>query len=193
MSRKCAVFFLSVVFCMVLFTGFTSKQSPGSAALAQPTEAQGVLATYDVVLVKEFETPPNLPAPAESGDQLADKIVYQIKRYSQKQNLFSLIARDETQKPPAGKKTLVIQGEVREYSEPTIGGRIGRSFIPGGEFTGSAAFAAHYQFIDKDTGKVMFETDLRTTSTGRSDTVDYAMERNAEAAAKVVSKQKTGR
>ena len=71
-----------------------------------------------------------------------------------------------------------------------MGRRIGRSFIPGGEYTGTAYFAAHYQFVDKATGEVVYETDLRTSSSGSDDTVDYAMLRNAEAAAKVIYKLK---
>jgi hypothetical protein len=91
---------------------------------------------------------------------------------------------------PAGKKVLVIKGEVKEYSVQSVGRRIGRSFIPGGEFSGSAAFAAHYQFIDKASGKVIYETDLRTGSTGSNDSVEYAMDRNGEALAKLIMKYK---
>jgi hypothetical protein len=79
---------------------------------------------------------------------------------------------------------------VKEYARGSLRRQIGRSFIPGREFTGSSSFAARYQFIDKDTGKVIYETDLRTTSTGSEDTVEYAMDRNGEALAKVVTKFK---
>ena len=89
-----------------------------------------------------------------------------------------------------GKKVLVIKGEVKEYTRESVGRRIGRSFIPGGEFTGTAAFAAHYQFIDQASGKVIYETDLRTGATGANDTVEYAMDRNGEALAKVITKYK---
>ncbi len=85
---------------------------------------------------------------------------------------------------------LIIKGEVKEYTRPTVGRRIGRSFIPGGEFTGTATFAARYQFLDKETGKVIYETDLRTSSTGGNDTVEYAMDRNGEALAKLLTKAK---
>jgi hypothetical protein len=91
---------------------------------------------------------------------------------------------------PAGKKVLIIKGEVKEYTRESVGRRIGRSFIPGGEFTGTAAFAAHYQFIDKASGKVIHETDLRTGATGGNDTVEYAMDRNGEALAKLITKYK---
>jgi hypothetical protein len=59
-----------------------------------------------------------------------------------------------------------------------------------GGHLGSAYFAAHYKFIDKESGKVIYETDLRTSSIGDNDTVDYAMERNGEALAKTITKLK---
>ena len=90
----------------------------------------------------------------------------------------------------SGNKVLLIQGEVKEYNPPTVGRRIGRSFIPFGEHTGTAYFAAHYKFIDKESGNVIYETDLRTSSTGANDTVEYAMDRNGEALAKIITKSK---
>ena len=150
----------------------------------------GLFGDYDAVVVQGFEVPPNIPAPDRAGSDIADKVVYQLRRYSQKYSLFDMVVGEGTKTIPPGKKVLVIRGEVKEYTKPSVGRRIGRSFIPGGEWTGSAAFAAHYRFVDKASGKVIHETDLRTTSTGRHDTVDYAMERNAEAAAKVVYRYK---
>jgi hypothetical protein len=86
---------------------------------------------------------------------------------------------------------LLIQGEVKEYAPPSVGKRIGHSFIPEvGGHLGSASFAAHYKFIDKESGNVIYETDLRTSSTGANDTVEYAMDRNGEALAKYVVKLK---
>ena len=58
---------------------------------------------------------------------------------------------------------------------------------------GSAYFAAHYQFIDKATGKLVHDAFLKTSSTGDVDTVDYAMQRNAERAAKVIYTYKKGK
>jgi len=72
-----------------------------------------------------------------------------------------------------------------------VGRRIGRSFIPGvGGHLGSASFTAHYKFIDKESEKVIYETDLQTSSTGANDTVEYAMDRNGEALAKTITKMK---
>jgi hypothetical protein len=145
---------------------------------------------YNVVVVQAFKVPAGGPAPASSGAQTAEALVYQIGRYSQKYSLFDMVIKEGTTQVPAGKKVLLIKGEVKEYTRPTVGRRIGRSFVPFGEYTGTAYFAAHYQFIDKATGQVINETDLRTSSSGSDDTVDYAIQRNAEAAAKYIYKNK---
>ncbi len=148
------------------------------------------LRDYQVLIVKDLEVPPGSPAPESAGAQMAEKAIYQLKRYSEKYNLFETILKEGSKGVPSGKKVLLLKGEVREYSKATVGRRIGRSFIPGGEFTGTSAFAARYQFVDRDTGKVVYETDLRTTSTGSEDTVEYAMDRNGEALAKTILKVK---
>lgn len=151
------------------------------------------LRDYNVLIVKDLEVPSGSPAPESAGMQMAEKAIYQLKRYSEKQKLFDTIVKEGgkgTTGVSSGQKALILKGEVKEYSKATVGRRIGRSFIPGGEFTGTAAFAARYQFIDRDTGKVVYETDLRTTSTGSEDTVEYAMDRNGEALAKTILKLK---
>lgn len=163
----------------------------GMSLLAYAQESS--LRDYQVLIVKDLEVPSGSPAPESAGMQMAEKAIYQLKRYSEKYNLFETIVKEGSKgakEIPSGKKALILQGEVKEYSKATVGRRIGRSFIPGGEFTGTAAFAARYQFIDKATGKVVYETDLRTTSTGSEDTVEYAMDRNGEALAKTILKVK---
>ncbi|MBW2038093.1 MAG: hypothetical protein JRI46_00615 [Deltaproteobacteria bacterium] len=148
---------------------------------------------YNAAVVQEFEVPLNIPAPDYAGPRIAEKVVYQLRRYSQKFGLFEIVVKEGVKEIPAGKKTLLIKGEVKEYTRPSVGRRIRRSFIPGGEYTSTAAFAAHYKFIDRDSGEVIYETDLRTGAHYREDTVDYAMERNAEAAAKLVYRYKIGK
>jgi hypothetical protein len=163
----------------------------GTNSLGKAAEVN--LKDYDAVVVQDLEVPSGSPAPESAGMQMAEKAVYQIKRYNQNNKLFDTVVREggkATQETPSGKKVLIIKGEVKEYTHPTVGRRIGRSFIPGGEWTGTATFAAHYKFIDKETGKVIYETDLRTSSTGSNDTVEYAMERNGEALAKTITKLK---
>ena len=163
----------------------------GTSGLAMAAEVD--LKDYNAVIVQDLEVPPGSPAPESAGVQMAEKAVYQIKRYNQKYGLFDTIDKEggkASKETPSGKKVLIIKGEVKEYTPPTVGRRIGRSFIPFGEHTGTAYFAAHYKFIDKESGKVIYETDLRTSSTGANDTVEYAMDRNGEALAKFVTKFK---
>jgi len=151
-----------------------------------------VLKDYDVVVVQDLAVPSGSPAPESSGLQMAEKAVYQLSRYSDKYKLFDMVVKEgsKSKEIPAGKKVLMIKGEVKEYARESVGRRIGRSFIPGREFTGSAVFTAHYQFVDNASGKVIYETDLRTSSTSGNDTVEYAMDRNGEALAKLITKYK---
>jgi len=157
-----------------------------SAALGQ----EPLFKEYPIVVIQELDVPSGNPAPATTVSQMAERIVNQLQRYSQKFNLFEAVVKEGGKEIPADKKVLLIKGTVKEFTQPTLRRRIGRSLIPGGEFTGSAAFSAHYQFIDRESGKVVYETDLRTTSTGSNDTVEYAMERNGEALAKLITKYK---
>jgi len=163
----------------------------GTSSLVMAAEVN--LKDYDAVVVQDLEVPSGSPAPESAGLQMAEKTVYQIKRYNEKYRLFDTIVKEggkASKEAPSGKKVLIIKGEVKEWTPPTVGRRIGRSFIPFGEHTGTAYFAAHYKFIDKESGKVIYETDLRTSSTGANDTVEYAMDRNGEALAKTITKLK---
>jgi len=164
----------------------------GTSSLGMAAEVS--LKDYDTVVVQDLEVPSGSPAPGSAGMQMAEKAVYQIKRYNQNNKLFETVVKEAgkgNKETPSGKKILIIKGEVREWNPPTVGGRVGRSFIPGvGSHMGSASFAAHYQFVDKESGKVIYETDLRTSSIASNDTVEYAMDRNGEALAKVVTKAK---
>jgi hypothetical protein len=150
--------------------------------------AEVLLRDYEVVVVQNLQVPAGSPIPESSGAQMAEKAVYQISRYSEKYKLFDMVVKEGSKgkEMPGGKKVLIIKGEVKEYTRESVARRIGRVFAP----TGTAAFAAHYQFIDKASGKVIHETDLRTGSTGSNDSVDYAMDRNGEALAKLVTKYK---
>jgi len=178
--RKNYLFVIFLVLGMVLGTG--------SMIMA----AEPVLKDYDVVVVQDLEVPTGSPAPESSGLLMAEKAVYQLHRYSEKYKLFDTIVKEgsKSKEIPSGKKILIVKGTVKEYTRSSVGKRFGRSFIPGGGYTGTAVFAAHYQFIDKESGKVIYETDLRTSSTGSEDTVEYAMDRNGEALAKVITKFK---
>jgi len=163
----------------------------GASGLGMAAEVS--LKEYNAVAVQDLEVPSGSPAPGSAGTQMAEKAVYQIKRYNDKYKLFDTVVKESgkaSKESPSGKKVLIINGEVKEWTPPTVGRRIGRSFIPFGEHTGTAYFTAHYKFIDKESGKVIYETDLRTSSTGANDTVEYAMDRNGEALAKIITKSK---
>ncbi|MGO8990965.1 MAG: hypothetical protein ACLQGU_12455 [bacterium] len=176
------------LFAILLLLGVVLGASSPTVA------AEAILRDYNAVIVKDLEVPSGSPAPESAGMQMAEKAVYQIQRYNQNNKLFDTVIKEGEKGSKAttsGKKVLIIMGEVKEWTPPTVGGRVGRSFIPGvGGHLGSAAFAAHYKFIDKENGNVIYETDLRTTSTGANDTVEYAMDRNGEALAKYVVKLK---
>jgi len=163
----------------------------GTSSLVMSAEVS--LKDYNAVIVQDLEVPSGSPAPESAGMQMAEKAVYQIKRYNQNNKLFDIVVKEggkASKEAPSGKKVLIIKGEVKEWTSPTVGRRIGRSFVPFGEHTGTAYFAAHYKFIDKESGKVVYETDLRTSSTGANDTVEYAMDRNGEALVKYIIKFK---
>jgi len=163
----------------------------GTSSLVNAADVS--LKDYNAVVVQDLEVPSGSPAPGSAGMQMAEKAVYQIKRYNQNNKLFDLVLKEAkgSDENTSGKKVLIINGEVKEWAPPTVGGRVGRSFIPGvGGHLGSSSFTAHYKFIDKESGKVIYETDLQTSSTGSNDTVEYAMDRNGEALAKVVTKFK---
>lgn len=179
---------MKFLFSILLLLGMVLGTSGPTVA------AEAILKDYNAVIVKDLEVPSGSPAPESAGLQMAEKAVYQIQRYNQNNKLFDTVIKEGGKGGKAttsGKKVLIIMGEVKEWTPPSVGGRVGRSFIPGvGGHLGSAAFAAHYKFIDQESGNVIYETDLRTTSTGANDTVEYAMERNGEALAKYVVKLK---
>ncbi len=164
----------------------------GTSGLGMAAEVN--LKEYNAVVVRDLEVPSGSPAPGSAGMQMAEKAVYQIKRYNQNNKLFDTVVKEgakTSDEALSGKKVLIITGEVKEWAPPTVGGRIGRSFIPGvGGHLGSASFTAHYKFVDKESGQVIYETDLQTSSTGSNDTVEYAMDRNGEALAKIITKSK---
>jgi hypothetical protein len=163
----------------------------GTSSLVMAADVS--LKDYNAVIVKDLEVPPGSPAPESAGLQMAEKAVFQIKRYNDKYKLFDTIVKEggkASKEAPSGGKVLIIKGEVKEWTPPTVGRRIGRSFVPFGEHTGTAYFTAHYKFVDKESGKVIYETDLRTSSTGANDTVEYAMDRNGEALVKYIIKFK---
>jgi hypothetical protein len=97
---------------------------------------------YQVVEVQPFEVPLNVAAPESAGRELADEIVYQIRRYSAKFNLFDMVIMEGTQKIPPGKKVLIVKGTVTAYSP-------------------KGTCAVNCQFVDKASGQVLHETEAK--------------------------------
>jgi len=165
----------------------------GTSSLGMAADVS--LKDYNAVVVQDLEVPSGSPAPESAGMQMAEKAVYQIKRYNDKYKLFDTVVKEggkASKETASGKKVLIIKGEVKEYSVASVGGEVRRHFAGGpfGAGAGTADFAAHYKFIDKESGKVIYETDLRTSSTSGNNTVEYAMDRNGEALAKLIVKFK---
>ena len=98
-----------------------------------------ILNDYQVVEVQPLEVPLNVAAPESAGREIADEIVYQIRRYSAKFNLFEMVIMEGTQTVPPGKKVLLVKGTVTAYS-------------PRG------TCAVNCQFVDKTNGQVLHET-----------------------------------
>jgi hypothetical protein len=91
---------------------------------------------YQVVEIRPFEVPLNVPAPDTAGRDLAYEIIYQIMRYSDKFNLFEMVIMEGAQKVPADKKVLLVKGTITAYSD-------------------KGTCAATFQFVDKASGQVL--------------------------------------
>ena len=97
---------------------------------------------YQVVEVQPFEIPLNVAAPESAGREIADEIVYQIRRYSAKFNLFELVIMEGRHELPPRKKVLLVTGTVTAYS-------------PKGTCT------VNCQFVDKTNGQVLHEAPAK--------------------------------
>jgi len=97
---------------------------------------------YQVVEVQPFEVPLNVAAPQSAGRELADEIVYQIRRYSAKFNLFEMVIMEGAQQIPPGKKVLIVKGTITAYST-------------------RGTCAVRCQFVDKASGQVLHETEAK--------------------------------
>ena len=101
-----------------------------------------ILKDYQVVEVQPFEVPLNVAAPESAGREIADEIVYQIRRYSAKFNLFEMVIMEGTRKVPPDKKILLVQGTVTAYSP-------------------KGTCAVRCEFVDKANGQVLHETEAK--------------------------------
>ena len=86
----------------------------GTGSLVMATEVN--LKDYNAVVVQDLEVPSGSPAPESAGLQMAEKAVYQIKRYNEKYKLFDTIVKEGgkgSKESPSGKKVLIISSLIR--------------------------------------------------------------------------------
>jgi len=148
-----------------------------------------LLQDYTVVVVKDFTVNPNTPVPDSSGPQFSDNLIFQLRRYSAKFNMFTMVIKEGTHEIKEGEKVLVIRGEVTGYSPPSAARR---EWQPFAQYTGTAGFTVHFQCVDRECEKVIYEKDV-TARSGAIDTVERAMLRAAEGVAKIVYQLKMGK
>jgi hypothetical protein len=128
---------------MIGVTGMAAIVVCAVASITGQTAAETPLfKDYQVAEVRPFEVPLNVAAPPSEGRAVADETVYQITRYNAKFNLFEMVILEGAQKVPAGKKVLLVQGTVTAYSP-------------------NNTCAVHCQFVDKASGKVLYEIDAK--------------------------------
>jgi hypothetical protein len=142
---------------------------------------------YDTLVVGKVTVKPDAGIPARYAPNLKDAILRQLQRYNAKYKWFKKIT---TTMPSSKEGVVVIKAQILSYVPPTAGRRIRKSFIPGGEWMGSASVQFTCTFIDGGKGTVVLNQDVNAKSSGSDDTVDYAIERGAEYIAKVVGKNR---
>ena len=101
-----------------------------------------ILKDYQVVEVRPLEVPLNVAAPESAGREIADLIVYEIRRYSAKFNLFEMVIMEGAQKVPTDKKVLLVRGTITAYSP-------------------KGTCAVNCQFVDKANGQVLHEAPAK--------------------------------
>jgi hypothetical protein len=127
-----------IIICSMIVAGITIFGLASKEGMAEPP----ILKDYQVVEVQPFEVPLNVAAPDTAGRDIADEIVYQIRRYSAKFSLFDMVIMEGAQKIPAGKKVLIVKGTVTAYSP-------------------KGTCAVRCQFVDKANGQVLHETEAK--------------------------------
>jgi hypothetical protein len=123
-------------FKIIIGAMFVTVMTLMALALNEGMAETLIFKDYQVVEVRPFEVPLNVPAPDSAGRDLAYEIIYQIMRYSDKFNLFEMVIMEGAQKVPAGKKVLLVKGTITAYSD-------------------KGTCAATFQFVDKAGGQVL--------------------------------------
>ena len=157
-------------------------------ALAQ-TEAEEetpIFRDYQVVEVRPFEVPLNAAAPDSAGRAIAEEIVYQVRRYNLKYNLFDLVIMEGKHEVPSAKKILLIQGTVNEYN-------------PYPKSPAGSTCNVDCQFLDKESGKILLEfgKEKKVSVPSGDDLLDFEGN-NAQSAigkyiAKLIYRNKAGK
>lgn len=147
-----------------------------------------LLQDYTVVVVKDFTVDPNTPAPDSAGPQFSDNLIFQLRRYSVKFKMFTMVIKEGTHEIKEEEKVLVIGGEVTGYNPPSARRR---QWQPFAGYTGTAGFAVHCKFVDGEREELIYETDVQARS-GSIDTIEQAMLRAAGGVAKIVYHLKMG-
>ena len=142
---------------------------------------------YETVVVGKVTVKPDAGIPERYAPTLKDALLRQLHRYNAKYKWFKKIS---TTMPSSKQGVVVIDAEILSYVPATAGRRIRKSFIPGGEWMGSAAVQFTCKFIDGAKSTVVLKQDVNAKSSGTDDTVEYAIERGAEYIAKVVRKNR---
>jgi hypothetical protein len=123
-------------FKIIIGAMFVTVMTLMALALNEGMAETPLFEDYQVVEVRPFEVPLNVPAPDSAGRDLAYEIIYQIMRYSDKFNLFEMVIMEGAQKVPAGKKVLLVKGTITAYSD-------------------KGTCAVTFQFVDKASGQVL--------------------------------------
>jgi hypothetical protein len=149
--------------------------------------AKKQLKGYDTLVVNDVTVKPDAGIPERYAPALKDALLRQLQRYNAKYGWFKKI----TTTMPASKQGIVIvNAQILSYVPATAGRRIRKSFIPGGEWMGSASVQFNCKFVDGQKGDVLLDQDVNAKSSGTDDTVEYALERGAEYIVKVVKKNR---
>ena len=64
----------------------------GNSHLVMGQEA--LFRDYGIAVVQEFNVPTNVSAPDAAGSEIAEKVVYQLRRYSEKFKLFEMVVKE---------------------------------------------------------------------------------------------------
>ncbi len=153
-------------------------------ALARKRRLKG----YDTIVVGKVAVKPEAGIPKRYAEDLKDALLRQLQRYNTR---YKWARKITTAMPSSKAGVVVIDAEILSYVAPSVGRRVGKSFIPGvGGHLGSASVQFTCKFIGGEKATVVLEQDVNANSTAANDTVEYAIERGAEYIAKVVHKNR---